>query len=93
MSKHSVLIYNIPILFDIFNEIKENFDFEIHNLKNLENINKDKFYKKYSSSKTNKGRAFLIQLIFENIPYFALQYMINSGEEDPKKNYFAWHGF
>ena len=44
MSKHSVLIYNIPILFDIFNEIKENFDFEIHNLKNLENINKDKFY-------------------------------------------------
>ena len=44
MSKHSVLIYNIPILFDIFNEIKENFDFEINNLKNLENINKDKFY-------------------------------------------------
>ena len=69
MSKHSVLIYNIPILFDIFNEIKENFDFEIHNLKNLENINKDKFYNfLILTDEKNRIKGIKNQLIIDKFP-------------------------
>ena len=69
MSKHSVLIYNIPILFDISNEIKENFDFEIHNLKNLENINKDKFYNfLILTDEKNRIKGIKNQLIIDKFP-------------------------
>jgi len=46
MSKQSLIIYNLPVLFNILNEIKENFNFTLHNFsteQKLEEINKENF--------------------------------------------------
>ena len=33
MIKQSLIIYNLPVLFNILNEIKENFKFDLYNFK------------------------------------------------------------
>tara|TARA_Y100000590_G_scaffold428618_1_gene540144 strand:+ start:3914 stop:4486 length:573 start_codon:yes stop_codon:yes gene_type:complete len=38
MIKQSLVIYNLPILFDILNEIKENFKFDLYNFKKKDEI-------------------------------------------------------
>ena len=46
MFKQSIIIYNIPILFNILNEIKENIKFNLYNFSSIDelnNINKKKF--------------------------------------------------
>ena len=46
MSKQSLIIYNLPVLFNILNEIKENFSFTLHNFnaeQKLKEINKENF--------------------------------------------------
>ena len=39
MSKQSIIIYNIPILFDILNEIKENIKFNLYNSSSIGELN------------------------------------------------------
>ena len=40
MNKQSLIIFNLPILFDILNEIKENFKFDLYSFDEKEQINK-----------------------------------------------------
>ena len=72
MSKHSVVIYNIPILFDIFSELKENFDFKILHLektKNHNNINDVKFNNfVILTDEKNKIKGIKNQIIIEKFP-------------------------
>ena len=72
MSKHSVVIYNIPILFDIFSELKENFDFKILHLektKNHNNINDAKFNNfVILTDEKNKIKGIKNQIIIEKFP-------------------------
>ena len=72
MSKHSVIIYNIPILFDIFSELKENFDFKILHLektKNHNNINDAKFNNfVILTDEKNKIKGIKNQIIIEKFP-------------------------
>ena len=50
----------------------------------------EEIYQNYSSSKTNKGRAFLIELLFENIPQLILQLKIN---QEIRGNILQWTTF
>ena len=72
MSKHSVVIYNIPILFDIFSELKENFDFKILHLEKIENhndINDTKFSNfVILTDEKNKIKGIKNQIIIEKFP-------------------------
>ena len=38
MNKQSLIIYNLPVLFNILNEIKENFKFDLYNFKKKDEI-------------------------------------------------------
>ena len=38
MIKQSIIIYNLPVLFNILNEIKENFKFDLYNFKKKDEI-------------------------------------------------------
>ena len=42
MTQQSLLIYNLPVLFNILNEIKENLNFDLYQIKKEEitNVNK-----------------------------------------------------
>ena len=72
MSKHSVIIYNIPILFDIFSELKENFNFKILHLdktKNHNDINDTKFSNfVILTDEKNKIKGIKNQIIIEKFP-------------------------
>jgi len=72
MSKHNVIIYNIPILFDIFTEIKENFDFDIHNIQKIKNaneLNKENFGNfLILTDEKNKFERTKNQIIIETFP-------------------------
>ncbi len=72
MSNNSLLIYNLPILFEILNEIKENFNFKIYNInKNYEISKIDK--KKYKNfiiltNEKNQIKNIDKQLVIEKFP-------------------------
>ena len=72
MSKQSLIIYKIPVLYNILNEIRENFKFDLYNFSekyDFQKIDNEKFgnyiiltnYKNKIKNKSN-------QLIFENFP-------------------------
>ena len=72
MSKQSLIIYKIPVLYNILNEIRENFKFNIYNFiekYDFQKIDSEKFgnyiiltdYKNKIKNKSN-------QLVFENLP-------------------------
>ena len=72
MSKQSLIIYKIPVLYNILNEIRENFKFDLYNFSekyDFQKIDSEKFgnyiiltnYKNKIKNKSN-------QLIFENFP-------------------------
>ena len=72
MSKQSLIIYKIPVLYNILNEIRENFKFNLYNFSekyDFQKIDNEKFgnyiiltnYKNKIKNKSN-------QLIFENFP-------------------------
>ena len=72
MSKQSLIIYKIPVLYNILNEIRENFKFNLYNFSekyDFQKIDGKKFgnyiiltnYKNKIKNKSN-------QLIFENFP-------------------------
>ena len=72
MSKQSLIIYKIPVLYNILNEIRENFKFNLYNFSekyDFQKIDSEKFgnyiiltnYKNKIKNKSN-------QLIFENFP-------------------------
>jgi len=72
MNKQSVLIYKFPSLFNILNEIKENFNFELFNISeiNLLNENNDKKYGNYLviTQNQNKLPQEKNQIIISNLP-------------------------
>ena len=72
MNKQSVLIYKFPGLFNILNEIKENFNFELFNISeiNLLNENNDKKYGNYLviTQNQNKLPQEKNQIIISNLP-------------------------
>ena len=46
MTKQSLIVFNLPALFDILNEIKENFNFDLYNFnkkKDLDLINESSY--------------------------------------------------
>ena len=52
MNKQSLIIFNIPVLFKILNEIKVSFNFELfefRNLNDLENLDEVKIWKLFNS--------------------------------------------
>ena len=57
MSKQTLLVYNLPVLFDILNEIKENFNFNLLNLSHEKELEKKK----------NKFGDYLILTNLENV--------------------------
>ena len=72
MSKQSLIIYKVPVLYDILNEIRENFKFNLYNFiekYDFQKIDSEKFgdyviltdYKNKIKNKSN-------QLVFENFP-------------------------
>ena len=72
MSKQSLIIYKIPVLYNILNEIRENFKFNLYNFiekYDFQTIDSEKFgnyiiltdYKNKIKNKSN-------QLVFENFP-------------------------
>ena len=72
MSKQSLIIYKIPVLYNILNEIRENFKFNLYNFSekyDFQKIDSEKFgnyiiltdYKNKIKNKSN-------QLVFENFP-------------------------
>ena len=72
MSKQSLIIYKIPVLYNILNEIRENFKFNLYNFSekyDFHKIDNEKFgnyiiltnYKNKIKNKSN-------QLVFENFP-------------------------
>ena len=72
MSKQSLIIYKIPVLYNILNEIRENFKFNLYNFSekyDFQKIDNEKFgnyiiltnYKNKSKNKSN-------QLVFNNFP-------------------------
>jgi DNA-binding response OmpR family regulator len=72
MSKQSLIIYKIPVLYNILNEIRENFKFNLYNFiekYDFQKIDSEKFgnyiiltdYKNKIKNKSN-------QLVFENFP-------------------------
>ena len=68
MSKQSLIIYKIPVLYNILNEIRENFKFNLYNFSekyDFQKIDSEKFgnYIILSNYK-NKSN----QLVFENFP-------------------------
>ena len=72
MSKQSLIIYKVPVLYNILNEIRENFKFNLYNFiekYDFQKIDSEKFgnyiiltdYKNKIKNKSN-------QLVFENFP-------------------------
>ena len=82
MNKQSIIIYDFEILFNIFNEIKENLKFEVFNFKKNYNISNldNNIYGNYliifnpldNSIKNSikKKQLFLIENLPESPPYF-----------------------
>ena len=73
MNNQNLIIYDFPVLFDVLNEIKNNFNF------NIINVSKNE----YNKLKIEKLTNFLIiskkkqsnldnQILIENYPYFFL---------------------
>ena len=73
MSKQILIIYNLPVLFNILNEIKENFSFNLFNIdteKDLININEEDFGNYIIlTSKKNEIKKYNNQLIIEKFPF------------------------
>ena len=72
MNKQSLIIYNLPVLFNILNEIKENFNFDLFNInqeKDLIKIN-DKDFGNYIilTDQTNKIDKQSNKLIIKKFP-------------------------
>ena len=73
MSKQSLIIYNLPVLFNILNEIKENFKFDLFNFnkeQDLSKINENNYgnYIILANSK-NQIKNKDNQLIIDDFPY------------------------
>ena len=71
MTHHSLLIYNLPVLFNILNEIKENLNFDLYQIKKEEitNVNK-KTYGNFVIL-TNVNEKLIVsknQIVFEDKP-------------------------
>ncbi len=72
MSKQSLIIYKIPVLYNILNEIRENFKFDLYNFSekyDFQKIDSEKFgnyiiLTNYENKIKNKNN----QLIIENFP-------------------------
>ena len=73
MSKQSLIIYNLPVLFNILNEIKENFSFNLFNIdteKDLININEEDFGNYIIlTSKKNEIEKHNNKLVLEKFPF------------------------
>ena len=72
MSKQSLIIYNLPVLFSILNEIRENFKFDLYNFDKIDEvtkITKDNFgnYLILANSK-NMIKNQNNQLVFDKFP-------------------------
>ena len=73
MSKQSLIVYKLPVLFNILNEIKENFNFDLlnfekeENIKNLNSDNSDYFVVLTNLSNEIKNQKN--QIIVDNFPY------------------------
>ena len=72
MSKQSLIIYKIPVLYNILNEIRENFKFNLYNFSekyDFQKINSEK-YGNYIilTNYKNKIKNRSNQLVFENFP-------------------------
>jgi len=72
MTKQSLIVFNLPVLFDILNEIKENLNFDLYKFdkkKDLDQIN-DSLYGNFlilTNSTNNKNIADNI-LVIDNLP-------------------------
>ena len=72
MSKQSLIIYKIPVLYNILNEIRENFKFNLYNFSekyDFQKIDNEKFgnyiiLTNYENKSKNKSN----QLVFNNFP-------------------------
>ena len=72
MTKQSLIVFNLPVLFDILNEIKENLNFDLYNFnkkKDLDQIN-ESLYGNFlilinSTNNKNIGDNFLV---IDNLP-------------------------
>ena len=72
MTKQSLIVFNLPVLFDILNEIKENLNFDLYNFnkkKDLDEIN-ESLYGNFlilinSTNNKNIGDNFLV---IDNLP-------------------------
>ena len=73
MSKQSLIIYKIPVLFNILNEIKENFNFDLLNFEkeeNIKNLNRDNSdYFVVLTNLSNEIKNQKNQIIIDNFPY------------------------
>ena len=73
MNKQSLIIYNLPVLFNILNEIKENFSFNLFNIdteKDLININEEDFGNYIIlTSKKNEIEKYNNKLVLEKFPF------------------------
>ena len=72
MTKQSLIVYNLPVLFNILNEIKENFNFELYNFpkkKDLKQIN-EKIYGNFLilTNFESKDDFFSNILVIDNLP-------------------------
>ena len=73
MIKQSLVIYNLPVLFNILNEIKENFKFELFNFTQEHDFSKinETIYGNYLilTNSQNKIKNQNNQLIMDKFPF------------------------
>ena len=72
MTKQSLIVFNLPALFDILNEIKENFNFDLYNFnkkKDLDQINESSHGNfLIVASSGNKDNFLKNVLVIDNLP-------------------------
>ena len=72
MTKQSLIVFNLPALFDILNEIKENFNFDLYNFnkkKDLDEINESSYGNYLIVTKSENKDKFLNNvLVIDNLP-------------------------
>ena len=73
MIKQSLIIYNLPVLFNILNEIKENFKFDLYNFKKKDEILKLKKNELGNylilTNSQNRIKNIVNQIILDEFPF------------------------
>ena len=73
MIKQSLVIYNLPVLFNILNEIKENFKFDLYNFKKKDEILKLKKNELGNylilTNSQNRIKNIVNQIILDEFPF------------------------